>query len=83
MKAIKKSRQNFINNLLSATCFGFVSHLQQNALLWYELCITMLCFLCFVNFEVGEVFGVLILANFGIVLFRRNNCLKYMLVLQL
>jgi hypothetical protein len=27
-KVIKKSRHNLINNLLSATCVGFVSHLQ-------------------------------------------------------
>jgi hypothetical protein len=80
----KKSGHSFINNLLPATCFGFLSRLQQNEQLLYELYITTLCFfLCCLNFEVGEVFGILILANFGIILFRRNVYLKYMLVLQL
>jgi len=46
IKSHKKSGHNFINNLLPATCFGFVSRLQQKAQLWYELYITILCFFC-------------------------------------
>ena len=35
----QKSKQNFINNLSSATCFGFVSHLQaEYTIIMYSSC---------------------------------------------
>jgi hypothetical protein len=39
-------------------------------------------FSCF-NFETGEVFGIFILAKYGIMLLRRHFLLKYMLAFQL
>jgi len=39
--------------------------------------------LCCVSLEAGELFGILILANFGIILFGRNFLLKYIFELQL
>jgi len=39
--------------------------------------------LCCVNLDVGEVFGICIMAKFLIIFFRRYFWLKYMLALQL
>jgi hypothetical protein len=37
---------------------------------------------CCVNLDAGEIFGIFIMAKFGITFFRIHFCLKYMLALH-